>query len=159
AAILLALGEPAGVIELGMGIDAFFPYTTLFRSPSFLRLARDESRPKALRSGAAFWLSRGAQAKLGVSDADHDDEDDVRGSVVFADRKSTRLNSSHVAISYAVFCLKKKTRTPLSRWPRRASISSTLLNLAMAIISLFRFLSLSPLLRPSSFPPTRPALT
>src|SRR5690625_6617540 len=30
-------------------------------------------------------------------------------AVVFADRKSTRLNSSHVAISYAVFCLKKKT--------------------------------------------------
>src|SRR5690625_4120756 len=31
--------------------------------------------------------------------------------VVFEDRKSTRLNSSHVAISYAVFCLKKKTMT------------------------------------------------
>src|SRR5439155_15086320 len=35
------------------------------------------------------------------------------------DRKSTRLNSSHVAISYAVFCLKKKT---MSRFPRRLSI-------------------------------------
>src|SRR5690625_6191382 len=34
------------------------------------------------------------------------------------DRKSTRLNSSHVAISYAVFCLKKKTRTPRSHAAR-----------------------------------------
>src|SRR5207253_6822875 len=32
------------------------------------------------------------------------------GALAFADRKSTRLNSSHVATSYAVFCLKKKTR-------------------------------------------------
>src|SRR5690625_6926802 len=34
--------------------------------------------------------------------------DDVAGDIVIGDRKSTRLNSSHVAISYAVFCLKKK---------------------------------------------------
>src|SRR5690625_6541189 len=39
-----------------------------------------------------------------------------------ADRKSTRLNSSHVAISYAVFCLKKKTKAiPLHPFPRRDS--------------------------------------
>src|SRR5690625_6083890 len=39
----------------------------------------------------------------------------INGAVAFAkarDRKSTRLNSSHVAISYAVFCLKKKTNNP-----------------------------------------------
>src|SRR5690625_6775427 len=35
------------------------------------------------------------------------------------DRKSTRLNSSHVAISYAVFCLKKKTRTRWKWWSSR----------------------------------------
>src|SRR6266496_5911446 len=42
------------------------------------------------------------------------------------DRKSTRLNSSHVEISYAVFCLKKKTRPhqPSIRSPERVSISS-----------------------------------
>src|SRR5699024_11549357 len=34
---------------------------------------------------------------------------DGHGGMVFRDRKSTRLNSSHVSISYAVFCLKKKT--------------------------------------------------
>jgi hypothetical protein len=61
--------------------------------PSFLRFARDESRPKALRQGAAFWLSRGAQAKLGVSDADQDDDDDVRGSVVFALSQQPRSQS------------------------------------------------------------------
>src|SRR5215208_1774172 len=36
------------------------------------------------------------------------------------DRKSTRLNSSHVAISYAVFCLKKKNRRPRRVWPTDA---------------------------------------
>src|SRR5437870_10991160 len=40
---------------------------------------------------------------------------------IHVDRKSTRLNSSHVAISYAVFCLKKKTLGCVSR-PRRTSI-------------------------------------
>src|SRR5439155_11305175 len=45
------------------------------------------------------------------------------------DRKSTRLNSSHVAISYAVFCLKKKTRNgrpPGGRQPRRDRIGHQL---------------------------------
>src|SRR5690554_7771695 len=40
--------------------------------------------------------------------------------VIAADRKSTRLNSSHVRISYAVFCLKKKTLVNLD-WPRPRS--------------------------------------
>src|SRR3984893_18851870 len=44
----------------------------------------------------AYALSMGAPDRIDVS---------------FRDRKSTRLNSSHVAISYAVFCLKKKQRT------------------------------------------------
>src|SRR5437868_11977181 len=39
------------------------------------------------------------------------------------DRKSTRLNSSHVSISYAVFCLKKKKKTALSAAPSRPSQS------------------------------------
>src|SRR3989442_7476273 len=43
-----------------------------------------------------------------------------RKNVVDGDRKSTRLNSSHVRISYAVFCLKKKRRTA----PTRRSVSS-----------------------------------
>src|SRR5207249_12067227 len=43
--------------------------------------------------------------------------EDVRVTVIATgDRKSTRLNSSHVSISYAVFCLKKKTRTAIARF-------------------------------------------
>src|SRR5438067_9154568 len=64
--------------------STLFPYTTLFRS----RLA--DPLEVALRA-------------LGVEDLP-----EVRD--VLQDRKSTRLNSSHVSISYAVFCLKKKTR-------------------------------------------------
>src|SRR5437870_8917566 len=44
--------------------------------------------------------------------------------LVSVDRKSTRLNSSHVAISYAVFCLKKKTRTCMRRTPGENSVFS-----------------------------------
>src|SRR3989442_10638016 len=43
------------------------------------------------------------------------DDDDVKGtSIIIIDRKSTRLNSSHVRISYAVFCLKKKKHDQLN---------------------------------------------
>src|SRR5690625_5621761 len=70
-----------------------FPYTTLFRSLATTGLLEHE--PDMVISG----INEGAN--LG---------DDVlySGTVAAADRKSTRLNSSHVAISYAVFCLKKK---------------------------------------------------
>src|SRR6059058_6393691 len=59
-----------------------FPYTTLFRSPLFLAQA------------AAPALHERRGLIINVTD--------------IQDRKSTRLNSSHVTISYAVFCLKKK---------------------------------------------------
>src|SRR5690606_39433270 len=42
----------------------------------------------------------------------------VLAELLLEDRKSTRLNSSHVKISYAVFCLKKKKQPPLSPSPR-----------------------------------------
>src|SRR5690625_6648783 len=42
--------------------------------------------------------------------SDYMEKKEARKMDLFADRKSTRLNSSHVAISYAVFCLKKKQR-------------------------------------------------
>src|SRR5258705_8351283 len=71
--------------------STLFPYTTLFRSAStqrfttstFARLTDCHERGAA---GPAFLVGRGSQS----------------------DRKSTRLNSSHLGISYAVFCLKKK---------------------------------------------------
>src|SRR5437868_13291261 len=69
--------------------STLFPYTTLFRS-SIFRIADDPSNL--------------ARPELGG---------DLRPPIS-TDRKSTRLNSSHVSISYAVFCLKKK-RTPRCR--------------------------------------------
>src|SRR5690349_22677928 len=70
-----------------------FPYTTLFRSPRRWRL------PRVGPVRARTWLV--VALALGLV---------VFGLWVYAavDRKSTRLNSSHVEISYAVFCLKKK---------------------------------------------------
>src|SRR2546426_8428969 len=72
--------------------STLFPYTTLFRSPA--RVASlGERRASDLRS----WKSADSAATS---------ESDLRSS----DRKSTRLNSSHLVISYAVFCLKKKKK-------------------------------------------------
>src|SRR5690348_17756276 len=79
--------------------STLFPYTTLFRSCHSLVPMKTaetqcvESHRGHCGCGGAHW-----HASL---------------SVTSADRKSTRLNSSHPSISYAVFCLKKKnTRTP-----------------------------------------------
>src|SRR5690606_40673639 len=68
--------------------STLFPYTTLFRSLFEGTGVGDES------------LAGGLVAVVGAGD--------VLGDL--GDRKSTRLNSSHVKISYAVFCLKKKSR-------------------------------------------------
>src|SRR2546422_7707915 len=88
--------------------STLFPYTTLFRSPGVVR--RDpRGRPDRPGIGGGG-LPRAAvrQARRPVrsrdSPARRDGADDLR------DRKSTRLNSSHGYISYAVFCLKKKKK-------------------------------------------------
>src|SRR3712207_8620977 len=75
--------------------STLFPYTTLFRSRG--PQPREEERP---RGEGAPEESRGP----------HDGEGAHHGRErrPFQDRKSTRLNSSHANISYAVFCLKKK---------------------------------------------------
>src|ERR1039458_8926057 len=65
--------------------STLFPYTTLFRSG---------------------WISRGWPSRRPVGGAT---------STRSPDRKSTRLNSSHLGISYAVFCLKKKTHSVATR--------------------------------------------
>src|SRR5690349_24186348 len=83
--------------------STLFPYTTLFRSHIGSRLVgRTGSRPIAAAglalAAVGSWLLTGLSA-----------EADVWAVLVPGlDRKSTRLNSSHVEISYAVFCLKKK---------------------------------------------------
>src|SRR5438034_8726032 len=89
--------------------STLFPYTTLFRSKIELveELESDFPGPpaRAHLSGAArpqqAWVARKRRAELRA-----------RGLCgAYGDRKSTRLNSSHTVISYAVFCLKKKKRT------------------------------------------------
>src|SRR2546426_3744598 len=78
--------------------STLFPYTTLFRSRRADRECRSpRARPVAL-SRPQRRSSRAAPRALGSSAARRD-------------RKSTRLNSSHLVISYAVFCLKKKKNT------------------------------------------------
>src|SRR5258708_31412478 len=85
--------------------STLFPYTTLFRS-------HDEERA-AVRGGAAVQEPgdvRVLQARQDLALAQEAGQDVVGVEPAFEnlDRKSTRLNSSHQIISYAVFCLKKK---------------------------------------------------
>src|SRR5690348_17700248 len=95
--------------------STLFPYTTLFRS----QLARSRVVACDFDERALQRRERGiAEARceirgvLGIERALHD-----------ADRKSTRLNSSHPSISYAVFCLKKKNdihKACYSEWVLRS---------------------------------------
>src|SRR5258705_7896911 len=85
--------------------STLFPYTTLFRSHAqkLEGAGRDEAAIKA------FGAVAGAVEEVHAVVSD----DPVKNVILFdiVDRKSTRLNSSHLGISYAVFCLKKKNRT------------------------------------------------
>src|SRR3712207_8559857 len=85
--------------------STLFPYTTLFRSLLHLvsRVAPDAPvlLVNTLRLfGETLRYSRDLGSRLGLTD--------LRSIAPSQDRKSTRLNSSHANISYAVFCLKKK---------------------------------------------------
>src|SRR5256885_12808527 len=81
--------------------STLFPYTTLFRSPH-VNLARIyEKKGQVLDAVAEY--GRALEKMPGYAPA-------IGG---LRDRKSTRLNSSHLVISYAVFCLKKKNRCDL----------------------------------------------
>src|SRR2546429_5295387 len=79
--------------------STLFPYTTLFRSLS-AALDAGDPRPRAAvaETPPVFGLQSTVQGAL-------------------EDRKSTRLNSSHGYISYAVFCLKKKNKTKITIVP------------------------------------------
>src|SRR5436305_6268615 len=91
--------------------STLFPYTTLFRS--------DEQRV----GDAADRVEGDVAIRVGRGDVEdhqlirpfrfvaHRAFDRIAGVADVQDRKSTRLNSSHVRISYAVFCLKKKKKT------------------------------------------------
>src|SRR3712207_7194091 len=84
--------------------STLFPYTTLFRSGE-VRVALECVR--CLRvAGVQVEAYQLAQGNL--EDLQFFLQDQCKEPLVGADRKSTRLNSSHANISYAVFCLKKK---------------------------------------------------
>src|SRR5688572_31033804 len=90
-------------------ISTLFPYTTLFRSIGLDMTRRDlQGEAKKLgrpwEIGKAFEHSAPATALIPASEIGHP----TTGAIWLEDRKSTRLNSSHSQISYAVFCLKKK---------------------------------------------------
>src|SRR3712207_8587418 len=89
--------------------STLFPYTTLFRSPAVLvGLARQPGRLLELALGEeAISLRRQLGDVRGFLRCEVARPPRRRGGVE-RDRKSTRLNSSHANISYAVFCLKKK---------------------------------------------------
>src|SRR2546429_7243078 len=93
--------------------STLFPYTTLFRS-----LSRASSR--RLRPGAVPWAA--SDPGDGFGRAVERPRGPVLPAVASKDRKSTRLNSSHGYISYAVFCLKKKKTTRIDESLRLSSI-------------------------------------
>src|SRR2546426_7556260 len=79
--------------------STLFPYTTLFRSHTHeQRHDGEEHHERAVH-----------RDQLDVVLRQNDPARHVHGVLRHQDRKSTRLNSSHLVISYAVFCLKKKT--------------------------------------------------
>src|SRR5436309_5070671 len=83
--------------------STLFPYTTLFRS--FLA--------KYGSAGNLVWAHPCSAAEaltIGLSGSIYITGSSLASSATPGDRKSTRLNSSHVKISYAVFCLKKKKK-------------------------------------------------
>src|SRR5262245_62639290 len=91
-------------------LSTLFPYTTLFRSC-------DQRRDQV---GSYLGLILNLETRIlanGIDELDGDPRNnagclvaDHASGVVSGDRKSTRLNSSHLGISYAVFCLKKKNK-------------------------------------------------
>src|SRR5207253_8243049 len=90
--------------------STLFPYTTLFRS-------RCEDRPRTWPS----WCRNGGSREPTLPRAVGS-----RSESCPQDRKSTRLNSSHVAISYAVFCLKKKKK----QYPSKPPVTSASIHIS-----------------------------
>src|SRR2546429_1334059 len=95
--------------------STLFPYTTLFRSllPEAVRqIARQYAAAETYRKQSCK-VSRGGGCRVALI---FEEEDEM-----LRDRKSTRLNSSHGYISYAVFCLKKKKKA-IDTSPRRLTL-------------------------------------
>src|SRR3989442_4430878 len=86
--------------------STLFPYTTLFRSPAPAvdHVVDEPAQERDVGAGA----DRDVQVRYGAGARKPRIDMDQLRAIQLGDRKSTRLNSSHVRISYAVFCLKQK---------------------------------------------------
>src|SRR3989449_1999794 len=87
--------------------STLFPYTTLFRSPLTDDLRADRAHRRSPQTGS---LRKRRPCRLGADPLQGAGGGDAQRVACRGDRKSTRLNSSHGYISYAVFCLKKKKK-------------------------------------------------
>src|SRR5690348_17541953 len=95
--------------------STLFPYTTLFRS--WRRWIQHGCRARADEDGRNSLPAAKGRASIGASEnihfivhGSHGEIANLTCEILEQDRKSTRLNSSHPSISYAVFCLKKKKK-------------------------------------------------
>src|SRR3712207_8616576 len=94
--------------------STLFPYTTLFRSDKKLKEKQEKEDQKIYAENKKTGQSiKKPQEESEKGEGKKEDADNAGiASSGGLDRKSTRLNSSHANISYAVFCLKKKKKTP-----------------------------------------------
>src|SRR3712207_8049692 len=90
--------------------STLFPYTTLFRSQGSVRAERRRDRNEI----AHLVLVPGKDEHPDIATVERAAAEVLVAVVRSVDRKSTRLNSSHANISYAVFCLKKKKEYEIS---------------------------------------------
>src|SRR3712207_6981373 len=93
--------------------STLFPYTTLFRSAHDYRYFPEPDLPPVAATEAMLQVARAAIPELPAAREERYAtafalQPDTARLLAYEDRKSTRLNSSHANISYAVFCLKKK---------------------------------------------------
>src|SRR3712207_8020746 len=91
--------------------STLFPYTTLFRSPEPVSRLDQPGKDGVGTPGSCPWEQNSDKwggSQTGPRRLYNPQQPTLAGDPESKDRKSTRLNSSHANISYAVFCLKKK---------------------------------------------------
>src|SRR3712207_8605598 len=93
--------------------STLFPYTTLFRSMRAVGGLFVRFQPRGIRGGHAGHDGGRERAPDGPTHPRNPDHQCFHATFLETDRKSTRLNSSHANISYAVFFLKKKQTSTL----------------------------------------------
>src|SRR3712207_7610358 len=93
--------------------STLFPYTTLFRSEDRREVVSSDRQEfdelvATMNSALSIGVSNATAVDVATAIGEASRRTQPEHAVRFVDRKSTRLNSSHANISYAVFCLKKK---------------------------------------------------